>query len=176
MICSLSKWFISRSFDLHRENPGFVQRHLRQCAVCQDFARFSQELAERSVQDACVIIQETPGSFLKKVKQEPSFSLESKSRPWLQRRLVLVVSTALATFLVLILILFRPIQVFSPDSDNGVLQIIRASSLSGPSLQKLAVQVESPYDKEWISLKNTIISAADHLTSYLDLKIDQTQR
>ena len=172
MICYLSKWFISNALDSRKEIPGFVQHHLRRCASCQDFVRFSQVLADKSAQDALSIIRETPDSVLEKIKPGPSQAVGEKNRPGKRRWLVPAVTTALAASFIFILILFRPLQVLSPDSNQDLFQILGTSSLTRKSLQNLAVQVESPYDKEWLSLKSTIKSATNNLTSYLDLKID----
>lgn len=173
MICSVSKWFISNALDTCREIPSFLQRHFSRCLSCQDFVRLSQVLADKSAQDAISVIQETPDSLLEKMKPESPIHQKPEHRHGRSRRLVPVVSTALAAFLIFAFVLFRPFQIFSPSSDEGPLQIPGISSLSGKSLQKLAVQIESPYDKEWLSLKDTIASTVDQLTTYLDLRIDQ---
>lgn len=173
MICSVTKWFISNALDTRREIPSFIRRHLSRCPSCQDFVRLSQVLTDKSAQDAILVIQETPDSLLEKMNPKSLIHQEPEHRHWLSLRLVPVVSTALAAFLIFTFVLFRPFQIFSPDSDEGPLQIPGISSLSGKSLQKLAVQVESPYDKEWLSLKDAIASTVDRLTTYLDLRIDQ---
>jgi hypothetical protein len=173
MICSVSKWFISNALDARKEIPSFIQRHLSQCPSCQDFVRLSQVLANKSAQDAISVILETPDSLLEKMKPKSLIHQEPEHRHGRSRRLVPIVSTALAAFLIFAFVLFRPFQIFSPDSDEGPLQIPRISALSRKSLQKLAVQIEAPYDKEWLSLKDTIASTVNQLTTYLDLKIDQ---
>lgn len=175
MICSLSKWFISNAFDTHREIPSFVQHHLKHCATCQDFVLFSEDMVEKSSHDTLSIIQETPDSLLKKTKPEAWIQKELQYKPGRRRRLVPVISTVLVISLIFVLFTFRPFQIFSPKSDKGVFQTVQTLSLSGKALQQLAVKIESPYDKEWHVLKKSIIAAADHLTSYLDFKIDQTQ-
>jgi hypothetical protein len=173
MICWLSKWFISNALDTRREIPRLVRRHLLRCLSCQDFVRFSRVLENISAQDAISVIQGTPGSLIENMKPESQVQQEPEHKHWRSRRLIPIVSTAMAVFLILAFFLFRPIQIFPPDSDAGPLHIPGISSLSGKSIQKLVVQIESPYDKEWLSLRDTITSAADRLTTYLDFRINQ---
>ncbi len=46
------------------------------------------------------------------------------------------------------------------------------NALPGGTLQKLASQIESPYETEWNSLKKIVKSTAEHLKAQLDLKIE----
>ena len=180
MICTLSKWFISSSLDSAKKIPGFVRNHLKKCGSCREFLNFSQTLEEKAALDAATVIRETPDSVLDKVKQtvlKPP-QLQAKSR--LPRTLVPVISISMAALLITIFVVFKPSQ-SPPPQLNGGLSLLTGSdsflfekgSTPGESLQSLASQLETPYDTEWLSLKNAAKSAADHLFSRLDLKIEE---
>ena len=51
MFCSIYKWYISRALDSGKPPSGPVGRHIRRCASCREFARFSESLENRCVKD-----------------------------------------------------------------------------------------------------------------------------
>lgn len=180
MICALTKWFISNSLDSDKEVPGFVRNHLKKCGSCRAFLQFSQTLEEKAALDAASVIRETPDSVLDKVKptvfKPPQPQVKSRRR----RTLVPVVSISMAAILIILFVVFRPSQ--SPPAQlNGEQSILSGGdfflfgkdSTPGESLQSLASQLESPFDTEWLSLKNAVKSATDRLSSRLDLKIEK---
>lgn len=180
MICALSKWFISRSLDLDKEVPGFVRNHLKKCDSCREFLQFSQTLEEKAALDASSVIRETPDSVLDKVKPTVFKPPRPQAKSRLRQTLVPVVSISMAAILITIFVLFRPSQSPPPQLNEGLSLLTEGDSFlfgkdSTPreSLQSLASQLESPFDREWLSLKNAVKSASDRLSSRLDLKIEQ---
>jgi len=176
MICSISKWLISGAFDSHREVPGFLRSHIHRCASCRNFIQFSRTLEKRAAEDARFIIQETPDSLQEKVKSQPIHPVEQKRQNWRSRKLIPVVSVSLATTLLAVFLLFLPSQAPSPSLGLDSFFMFGRNSLLGETLQKLASQIESPYDAEWNSLKKNVKSAADYLRTQLDLKIELNKR
>ncbi len=172
MICSISKWLISGAFDSHREVPGFLRPHINRCVSCRDFFHFSKTLEKRAAEDARFIIQETPDSLQEKVKSPPSQPVEQKRQNWGPRKLVPVISVSMAAILFAVFLLFQPSRAPSPSTGLDSFFMFGKNSLPGGTLQKLASQIESPYDAEWNSLKKNVKSAVDHLRAQLDLKIE----
>ncbi len=86
----------------------------------------------------------------------------------------------MAAILITLFVVFMPSQ-SPPPQLNGGLSLLTGNdsflfergSTPGGSLQNLASQLESPYNTEWLSLKNAAKSAADHLFSRIDLKIEK---
>ncbi len=171
MICSISKWLISGAFDSHREVPGFLRSHIHRCASCRDFIHLSWTLEKRAAEDARFVIQETPDSLLEKVKSQPFRPVEQKRHHWGPRKLIPVISVSMVTILLAVFLLFPPSRAPSPSVGLDSFFMFGKNSLPGGTLQKLASQIESPYDTEWNSLKKNITSAANYLSAQLDFKI-----
>jgi len=175
MICSISKWLISGAFDSHREVPGFLRPHINRCDSCRDFFHISRTLEKRAAEDARIVIQETPDSLLEKVKAQPIQPIEQKRYNWGPRKLIPVVSTSLAVVLLVVFLLFQPSRTPSPSTGMDSFFMFGRNSLPGETIQKLASQIESPYDTEWNSLKKNVKSAADHLRAQLDFKLEPNE-
>ena len=180
MICTLSKWFISSSLDSNKEVPGFVRNHTKKCGSCREFLQFSQTLEEKAALDAAAVIRETPDSILDKVKPTVFMEPQPQARSRLPRTLVPVISISMAAILITILVVFKPSQSPPLQLNKGLSLLTGVDSFlfgrdstPGGALQSLASQMESPYDTEWLSLKNAVRSAANHLSSRLDLKIEE---
>ena len=47
MLCTLSRWMISRTEDTGKTLPRIVERHVRRCGACGDHARSSTSLSSR---------------------------------------------------------------------------------------------------------------------------------
>ncbi len=171
MICSISKWLISGAFDSHREVPGFLRPHINRCVSCRDFFHLSRTLEKRAAEDARFIIQETPDSLQEKVKSPPSQPVEQKRQNWGPRKLIPVVSVSMGAVLLAVFLLFQPSRAPSPSLGLDSFFMFGKNSLPGGTLQKLASQIESPYDAEWNSIKKNIKSAANLLSAQLDFKI-----
>ncbi len=180
MICTLSKWFISSSLDSNKEVPGFVRNHLKKCGSCREFLQFSQTLEEKAALDAAAVIRETPDSVLYKVKPIAFKPPQPQAKSRLGRTLVPVVSISMVAILITLFVVIRPSQ-SPPVQLNGEQSILTGGdfflfgkdSTPGESLQSLASQLESPFDTEWLSLKNAVKSATDRLSSRLNLKIEK---
>jgi len=176
MICFISKWLISGAFDSHRAIPGFLRPHINRCAACRNFIHLSRTLEKRAAEDALLIIRETPVSLQEKVKAKPFQPVEQKRQIWRPIKLIPVVSVSVAAILLAVFLLFQPSQAPSPSLGMDSFFMFGRDSLPGGTLQKLASQIESPYDAEWNSLKKNVKSAADHLRAQLDLKIEPNKR
>ena len=181
MICVLSKWRISSSLDSGKEIPGYVRNHLKKCRSCREFYQFSQTLEEKAASDAASVIRETPDSVLDKIKSTVFTHPQPQAKSKRLRFLVPVVSISVAAVLITVFVFFRPDQSPPPQPGGGLSLLTGADSVlfgrdstPGESVQNLASQLESPYDTEWLSLKNAVKSATDHLSSRIDLKIVQT--
>ncbi len=177
MICSISKWLISGALDSHREVPGFLRSHINRCASCRDFIHLSQTLEKRAAEDAKFVMKETPDSLQEKVKTRPFQQVEQKRQTWRRpRKLIPVVSVSLAAILFAVFLLFQPFQTPSPSLGTDSFFMFGRDSLPGGTLQKLASQIEAPYDAEWNSLKKNVKSAAEQLRAHLDFKIVPIKR
>ena len=176
MICFISKWLISGAFDSRRSIPGFLKAHIDRCPSCRDFIRLSQTLEKRAAEDARIIIQTTPQSFQKKIQTQPLRSGEPKKQFWKPRWMIPVVTVSTAAIVFLIFLLAPSSKSLSPPQGVDSFFMFGRDSLPGGTLQKLATQIESPYETEWNSLKKNVKSATDHLRAKLDLKINPDKK
>ncbi len=167
MICSISKWLISGAFDSHRAIPGFLQSHINRCTSCREFIQLSKTLEKRAAEDAQLVIQQIPVSLQ---TRQPIQSVEKKRQTWGARKLIPVVSVSVAAIVLAVFLLFQPSQTPSPTLGMDSFFMFGRDSLPGGSLQKLASQVESPYNVEWNSIKKNVKSATETLKAQLDLK------
>lgn len=173
MICSISKWLLSGAFDSHKAIPKFLRPHINRCTTCQDFIHLSQTLEKQAGDDARIIIQETPDSLQEKMKSQPLQPVEQKAQTWRRpRKLIPTISVSLAAILLAVFLVFQQPKVPSPSIGMDSFFMFGKSSVLKGTLQKLAAQIESPYDAEWNHLKKNVISAAEHLRTHLNLKLD----
>ncbi len=177
MICSISKWLISGAFDSHKAIPKFLRPHINRCTACRDFINFSQTLEKQAANDARIIIQETPDSLQEKVKTQPLHQIEQIRQTLSQpRKLIPAVSISLAAIFLAVFLVFQPSKVPSPSIGMDSFLTFGRSSLPEGTIQKLASQIESPYDAEWNHLKKNVISAAEHLKAQLVFNRDPNQQ
>jgi len=171
MICSISQWLISGAFDSHKEVPGFLRPHINRCAACRDFVQLTQTLEQQAANDAQVIIQKTPNLLQERIKSQPIQSIEQEKQTWMRPlKLIPTVSFSLAAILLAVFLVFQPFKDPSPSQRMDPFLMFGKTSLPEGTLQKLASQIESPYEAEWNSLKKNVKSAAERLSSQLDLK------
>ncbi|MFC2160059.1 hypothetical protein ACFLRW_01045 [Acidobacteriota bacterium] len=173
MICSILKWLISGAIDSHKAIPGFLRPHINRCSSCRDFVRLSQTLEKQASEDAKIIMSETPDTLLEKVKTQQLQTIEQNGQTLRQPRLLIpAVSVSLAAIILAVFLIFQPANVPSPPLGMDALLMFGKTSLPEGTLQKLASQIESPYDAEWNSLKKHVKTAAEHLKTQLDFKIE----
>jgi hypothetical protein len=175
MICSLSKWFVSNASDKNKTIPKFAQNHLKHCRSCQEFHMLTRDLDLNAAFEAQPLSQEIPASLLDKVNAQPSVSIGQETQSKIRRKLIPILSVSVAipaVLLFFIFVLLPPKQASSPPLNENFSFLFSRDSIPGGTLQKLATQVNTPFDEEWIRLKNAMQSASRYLTGQLNLKID----
>ncbi len=177
MICSLSKWLISGALDSHKAIPGFLRQHTNRCTGCSDFINLSQTLEKKAAEDAHIIMNETPDFLQEKIKTQPLHKVEHNRQTLRQPgKLIPAVSISLATVILAVFLVFQPSQGPSPSFGMNSFFTFGKSSLPEGTLQKLASQIESPYDAEWNHLKEKVITAAENLRAHLNFKKEPGRR
>lgn len=175
MICLLSKWFVSNASDKNKTIPKFAQNHLKNCRSCQEFFTLTRELDLYAASEVQPVIKKTPFSLFEKVKSQPADFIGGDAGPKMKKKLipVLTVSVALsAVVLFSIFVLFPTKQTPLPPTNENFSFLFSRDSLPGGTLQKLATQVNTPFNEEWIRLRKAMQSASRYLTSQINLKIE----
>ncbi len=176
MLCTLSRWMISRAEDTGKKLPRIVERHVRRCGVCGDFARSSASLSSR-------LRGEQP-AWLAKVPDFPA-GLElgrdvvagsaRPRRPWLAFRPLPMAAAALIVVAVG-LVLFRGVPrepVPSAEDRVAAQAAIRTLTSAPGELQGVIGGAESSLDKERRILERSVVSAVDYLQARLNIKIER---
>ena len=177
MICFISKWLISGALDSHKAIPGFLRPHTNRCTGCQDFIHLTQTFEKQAAADAQIIINETPDSLQEKAKTQPLYKIKQNRQTLRQpRKLIPAVAVSLAAVLLAVFLVFQPSQGPSPSIGMNSFFTFGKSSLPEGTLQKLASQIESPYDTEWNHLKKNIVSAAETLKTQLNFRREPERR
>jgi hypothetical protein len=188
MFCFLYKWMISRALDMGRVLPTPVNRHIRRCRVCREFARFSQSLAARLVRDAPGFLRENsdtlaermvaglaakPGTEVTQKPRKPR-KLRKMPKPFFIPRPALGFAAAVVILVVSAGIIFKVIPTPTPRTtgiDENIINNIGGPAFTETPLKGITGRLESSIEVELRSLKNSVKSAADHLYSCLDVKI-----
>lgn len=176
MFCFLYKWMISRAQDLGKELPGPVNRHIRRCRACREFARFSQSLPGRFVRDVPGFLQEN-NHFL---EEKMIAALAAKPGTGLPRKrhFLPIPALSLAAALVILVvsagIIFKIIPTAAPEPIDRVektIDNIAESTLAKIPFKSIVGRMESSVEAEMRGLEKSVKSAAEHLASCLDFKI-----
>lgn len=173
MFCFIYKWLISRALDTGKGLSAAVHGHLHHCPNCRDFARLSEVLSRRLVQDAAALLQEKRETLDERV----TAALARKPKPSLPGRRTLVPLPAFATVLVVLAAAVGLILLtFSPAAKDNPIESLSEFRLSGTSLPAIVSRVESPIEAEMHELRQSVKSAADFLVSCLDIEIGRSTR
>ena len=172
MFCSLNKWLLSRSLDKNKSLPASVQRHIHHCSACSDFADFSTSLKLRFDNDKNLIPQGNNHLLAERIKT--SLSTISKkpvtthiSKP---KTFFIPVFTAAATIFIIALSIFFLTIPWGDRAETGMGST--GINLSTINFQDFISKIDSPYEEEFLELKNTMRSTADFLISCFDIKLE----
>ncbi len=175
MRCTYNRWKISRALDSGKPLSGRVEKHLRSCGACREFARLSKELERRLTKDAVTLIQGARGDLGKKsmpavsAPAKPGVAVSAPSRGEFSRLKPILAAAGLLAAVGISLI-----WVFTPRSEklpplNGLFEFTRPQAY----LESALLKAEAPYEEEIQELKRTVKSTADYLRARFDIKLGQ---
>ncbi|MGB8959655.1 MAG: hypothetical protein WCC00_11670 [Candidatus Aminicenantales bacterium] len=186
MLCTISRWMISRAEDTGKPLPRIVERHVRRCGVCGDEARSSASLASRLRGERSALLAEVPEfpTGLESDREQPGRGSRAvdttrprSRRPWLALR-PLPVAASLIVLVAAGLVLFRVIpRGTAPSAEDRIAAraAIRALTSAPKGLQGVFGEAESSLDKERQILERSIVSAVDYLQARLNIKIERKE-
>ena len=186
MLCTLSRWIISRSEDSGKKIPRFIERHVVRCAACGEFARASASLSSR--------LREERSAWLAKVPEFPAglaHDLETdrpepravdtgrpgSRRLWHFLRPLPVAATVLVV-VAAALVLFQVVPKGSTPSaqDRAAARAAIKNFVSAPQgLQGVIGGAESPLEREGRILEESLSSAVEYLQARLNIKIERKE-
>lgn len=184
MLCTLSRWMISRAEDTGKKLPRTVERHVRRCGACGDFAQSSASLSSRLRSERSAWLADVPDLPLDlELEREASASRprgvvagsEGPRRPWLALR-PLPVAASVVLLVAAGLLLFRVIpREPAPTAEDRVAAraAIRTLTSAPEGLQGVVGGAESSLDKERQDLERSVVAAVDYLQARLNIKIER---
>lgn len=164
MLCFLYRWFLSRSIDLDKPIPAFLSRHRQRCHSCQEFSDFCTALKPKAAHEFKNLLNDSSVSPHKRVPfQEKTKTVNTRKRLFSIPSLS-AAAAVLVIFVCLVWLTFFPVE----DKDFPDI------NLTSLSLKKAAMNLEDPYEKEYLELKRTVKSTADYLAACLDIRINNS--
>lgn len=160
MLCSLYKWYVSRSLDLGKSIPAFLSRHGLRCQACREYSDFCATLEPRASRDFKNLLKESSRS----PSQISTFQVNKKpvrtGNKFYKTPLLSAAAVVLVIFVCLVWLTFFPTK----EKDFPII------NLSSLSLEKTAINLEDPYEREYLELKRTIKTTAEYLAACLDVR------
>jgi hypothetical protein len=184
MKCAISRWMISRAEDTGKKPPRWVERHIRRCAACGEFARAAGSLSSRLRSERAAWLAEVPefpeARALDLDEAGTGYRDAGSGRERSRRfRLALRPLPVAAAALILVaagIVLFRPGR-REPGTIRQDPAAARAAferlAAAPKDLRGALAGAESPLDQERRTLERLVASAADYLGNRLNVKIER---
>lgn len=176
MFCPLYKWKISRAMDSQKATSGLVQRHMRRCDSCREYAELCASLKPKFTQDKQAILQNFDENLNKKIMMaipekikfgsEPERKTRAQNSLFRRPAFVPSLAAALTVLAISISILFFALPRTKQRQPLGQISAL----VSAASPEDVLSKVESPLEKEYAELKRTLESTSKFLISSLDLR------
>jgi hypothetical protein len=186
MLCTLSRWMVSRAEDTGKKLPKFAERHVRRCAVCGEYARSSASLSSR--------LKAERSAWLDKVSDFPSgvessrepltqgpgtlaAAAPARRRPWLALHPLPVAAAALVIVAGALVLFQIVLKEPAPTAEERAAAIAAIKTLSSApqGLQGVIGGAESSLDQERRSLERSVSSAFEYLQARLNIKIERRE-
>jgi len=186
MLCTISRWMISRSEDTGKKMPRLIERHIVRCGACGEFARVSASLSSRLREERAAWLAKVPdfpvdlGRGLETTMQGAR-AIEA-GRP-LSRRLLfglrpLPIAVTALVVVAAALVLFQVVPKGSAPTaqDRAAARAAIKSFTSAPGgLQGAVGKAESSLEREGRILGQSLSSAAEYLQARLNIKIERKE-
>jgi hypothetical protein len=177
MFCAIYKWLISQAVNSGKPLSGRLLRHTQRCSSCHEFAQFCESLKAKLAQDKQAILdnhdkaldQKLISAVHKELTSIPGRQAELQKKKTLRPALVPILAAAFLILAVSISIIFLSV----PRSEKEI-SLGRISELvSRASPEDVLGRFESPLEKEYRELKQTLDSTTKFLLSSLNYHIGQ---
>jgi hypothetical protein len=177
MFCSIYKWLISQAADSEKPLSGRLLRHIQRCSSCHEFAQFCGSLKTKLAQDKQSILDNHDNALDQKIISavyQDSTSIRGRQAEPVKesaRRPALVPILAAAFFILAVSISIIFLTV--PRSENEISLGSVSELVSAASPENILGRLESPLEKEYLELKQTLGSTTKFLLSSFHYHIGQ---
>ena len=182
MLCTLSRWLISRAEDSGKALPGFAGRHVRQCRACAEFARTTATLSSRLRSERSAWLAEVP-DFAVDRGPDPAPRPAAKAgareprRSWLALRPLPVAAAALVIVAGGLILFQVVLKEPAPTAEDraAAMAALKTITSAPQGLQGFIGAAESPLDRERRILENSVSSAVEYLQARLNIRIERRE-
>jgi hypothetical protein len=184
MLCTLSRWMISRAEDTGKALPRFVERHVKRCGACREYARSSASLSTGLKAERSAFLARVPEFTVRPLSPGETPATEPRSVAAVDRKprrqtLFLRPLPAAAAVLIIAIGAFVVLRIgrrgpeLSPQDRAAVMAAIKSVSGAPAELGGAVGVAESSLDKERRVLERSLASAAEYLQARLNIKIER---
>jgi hypothetical protein len=182
MLCTISRWMISRAEDTGKKLPAPVERHLRRCGACGEFARTAATLSSRLRTGRSAWLAEAP-DFAVKIGPEPTprpaggAGAHAARRSWLSLRPLPVAAAALVIVAGALILFQLVLKKPAPTAEDraAAMAALRTITSVPAQFQGVVGQAESPLDQERRILERSVSSAVEYLQARLNIRIERRE-
>jgi hypothetical protein len=177
MFCAIYKWLISQAANSGKPLSGRLLLHTRRCDSCHEFAQFCGSLKTKLAQDKQAILdshektvdQKIIAMLSKELASIPGRQAEPRRSRTQRPALVPVLAAAFFVLAVSISIIY-----FTALRSEKEISLGRISELvSRASPEDVLGRFESPLEREYLELKQTLDSTTKFLLSSFNYHIGQ---
>ena len=170
MFCHIYKWLISKSWDKSKTISGFLNRHIRRCEPCREYACFLESIHHRFAQDTHDFLTPSHPALNEKIISALDEDIKHKTLNKKATRPIMLpaIAASLLVLIIMVGLIFKvsPFQNRVPAGSS----FPRLDIPTAP-VENFLLEMESPYEEEFLDLKETFKSTANFLISRLDINI-----
>lgn len=182
MLCTISRWMISRAEDTGKALPRFAGRHVRGCCACGEFARTATTLSSRLRTERSAWLAGVPDFAVDRGSDAtPSPAAKAGAREQRRSWLALRPLPVAAAALVIVaggLILFQLVPkkpVPTAEEGASALAALKTITSAPQGLPGFIGAAESPLDRERRVLEKSVSSAVEYLQARLNIRIERRE-
>lgn len=180
MLCSLTRWMISRAEDRGKKMPRFAAYHVGRCRTCREFAGFAESLSSRLAKDTRAFLVRIP-DFVLEPPAPAAGNAQRSTQGHRRRRLTVYPFPAAAIALVVVVSAFVLIRIAgrepapSPLEKKTALAALQSVSSVPAEFQGAVVEAESYLANESLILEKSVLSAVEYLQARFNIKIERKE-
>jgi hypothetical protein len=164
---------LSKSWDKNQTITGFLNRHLRRCASCREYARFLESLHHKFTQDTPNLLKTSPSALNERIISALDKDIKPKTTKTARPFMLPALAASLAALIIVAGLIFK-ITPFQKGEPVG--SAFPRFDIPTAPVENFLQEMESPYEEEFLDLKETMKSTAEFLISRLDVNLGNQQQ
>ena len=178
MLCRIARWAISKAEDRAARPPRWVGRHLRRCAPCRDYARFTASLKARLAAEKAPFLRAVPEFPVDVEERIANEAGRKEGLPRLRRLALRPLPAAAAGFAVLAaaMVLWQVVlKEPAPSSEDraAARAALKSVVTAADEFPGIFTGAESSIERERRIIENSLASAFEYFQARLNVKIER---